>query len=190
MLLIATYTTYEVIKWWLPIVSAGGIVIKAYLTAKKSISEYAEKLLNNHLAGIEAATKSTEAETKRTNALLKDSGDHYQAVATKLDTAFETMSQHHEKQLFVWDSVSKTLAVLEDRTQVSRRERERSNFMQTSKVKIDDNQDKVSTTLQGMRTSEHDSIRSRTTGRMHEISYLQPDGLVQNPFASAAQRAI
>jgi hypothetical protein len=62
--------------------------------------------------------------------------------------------------------------------------------MQTSKVKIDDNQDKVATKLQGMQTSEHDQIQSRITGRMHEISFgPQPSGLVpRNPFASAAQR--
>jgi hypothetical protein len=62
--------------------------------------------------------------------------------------------------------------------------------MQTSKVKIDDNQDKVATTLKGMQTSEHDKIQSRTTGRMCEISFgPQPGGLVPaNPFASAAQR--
>jgi hypothetical protein len=62
--------------------------------------------------------------------------------------------------------------------------------MQTSKVSIEDNQDKVATTLLGMRTSEHDKIQSRTTGRMCEISLgPQPDGLVpKNPFASAAQR--
>jgi hypothetical protein len=118
MILLATYTTYEVIKWWLPIVSAGGIVVKAYLTAKKSISSYAEKLLNNHLAGIEAATKSTEAETKVTNKLLTDvSGQNVMVI--------NAMNDHHDKQMLVWDSVTKTLAILEDRTRVTRRARKK-----------------------------------------------------------------
>jgi hypothetical protein len=61
--------------------------------------------------------------------------------------------------------------------------------MQTSKVKIDDNQDKVATTLKGMDTKEHDQIQSRITGRMCEISLgPQPSGLVpKNPFLSQAQ---
>lgn len=39
------------------------------------------------------------------------------------------------------------------------------------------------------RMSEHDTIRSRTTGRKIEISMgMQPDGMVpKNPFASLAQ---
>jgi hypothetical protein len=59
-----------------------------------------------------------------------------------------------------------------------------------TKVEIDSNQDSCCTQLQGMRTSEHDSIQSRTTGRMHEIMFgPQPGNLVpRNPFASAAQR--
>jgi hypothetical protein len=63
--------------------------------------------------------------------------------------------------------------------------------MQTSKVSIDDNQDKVATTLLGMRTSEHDTIQSRTTGRMHEIAITPVGGglVPKNPFASAAQRS-
>ena len=109
MLLIAsTYTAYELIKWWLPLVTAGTIVVKAYLTAKKSISEYAEKLLNNHLAGIETATKSTEVETKTTNKLLTD-------VYGQNTMVLNTINQHQEKQMLVWDGVVKTLAILEDR---------------------------------------------------------------------------
>lgn len=44
-------------------------------------------------------------------------------------------------------------------------------------------------TLKGMQTREHDSIRSRTTGRVHEIKFgPQPSGKVPaNPFASLAQ---
>jgi hypothetical protein len=59
-----------------------------------------------------------------------------------------------------------------------------------TKVDIDSNQDTCRTQLQGMQTSEHDKIQSRTTGRMCEISFgPQPGGLVpKNPFASAAQR--
>jgi hypothetical protein len=54
----------------------------------------------------------------------------------------------------------------------------------TEKVDMND-----STTLHGMQTSEHDTVRSRTTGRLHEISFgPQPSGFVPaNPFASLAQ---
>jgi hypothetical protein len=125
MILFATYTTYEILKFWLPIVSAGGIVIKAYLTVKKGVGDWAERLLSNHLVHIEAAAKSTEAETKKTNEILKDSGERYQSVVRKLDIAFENMNEHNEKQLIMWDGVAKTLAVLEDRTRTARAARAR-----------------------------------------------------------------
>jgi hypothetical protein len=118
MLLIATYTAYETVKYWLPLVTAGGIIIKAYLTAKKNISEYASRLLDNHLSGIEKATKSTEVETKTTNQLLKD-------VSGQNIMVLNTMNGHHEKQMQVWAGVVNTLAVLEDRTKLARAARAR-----------------------------------------------------------------
>lgn len=44
-------------------------------------------------------------------------------------------------------------------------------------------------TLEGMKTHEHDKIRSRTTGRMHEIKFGPQDkgNVPANPFASLAQ---
>jgi len=59
-----------------------------------------------------------------------------------------------------------------------------------SKIEITSNDDKVDTQLLGMRTSEHDKLRSRITGYDREIEFgPQPGGLVpKNPFASAAQR--
>ena len=111
MLLIATYTTYEMIRWWLPILSFGGIVIKAYLSAKKSVGEWANKLFDNHLTHIEQATKNTEAETRVSNQLLKD-------VSGQNIMVLNTMNEYHEKQLVIWDGIVKTLAILEDRTRV------------------------------------------------------------------------
>jgi hypothetical protein len=107
-LITTTYTAYEMIKWWLPILSFGGIIVKAYLTAKKNISDYADRLLSNHLVHIEEATKSTEVETKTTNKLLTD-------VYGQNMMVLNTINQHQEKQMLVWDGVVKTLAILEDR---------------------------------------------------------------------------
>jgi hypothetical protein len=114
--LAGTYTLYETIKFWLPLVTVGGIVIKAYLSAKKGIGEWAHSLLTNHLSHIEQATVSTKEETVRTNQILADSGKHYETVVNKLDTAFETINAHQERQMAVWDGVTKTLAILEDRS--------------------------------------------------------------------------
>jgi hypothetical protein len=115
-----SYTLMEQIRWWLPIVSAFGLVIKAYTSTKKNVTEFAEKLLNNHLSGIETATTSTEVETKKTNALLT-------GQSGKLDMVQATLSEQHDKQLQVWDGVVKTLAIIEDRTRAVRTPRKKRN---------------------------------------------------------------
>lgn len=100
---------YTEAKFWLPLLSIFGLVIKAYVNGKKSVSEWADSLLNNHLHGIENNTKSTESETKETNKLLRD-------YAGKLDTVQGTLHAHHERQLQVWHGVTEALVVLKERT--------------------------------------------------------------------------
>lgn len=116
MILLGTYTAYEILKFWLPVVSAFSLVIKAYFSMKKSIGAWANRLLDNHLSHIETATASTEQETKETNKILKE-------VSGQNVALYNTVTDHQEKSLRVWDSVTKTLAILEDRTRVTRRPR-------------------------------------------------------------------
>ena len=100
---------YHEIKFWLPMVTIFGIVIKTWLSSKQGVSDWANKLLNNHLAGIEAATQSTETETKKTNELLRDH-------AGKLDMVQTTLSEHHEHQLKAWKGITESLILLKERT--------------------------------------------------------------------------
>jgi hypothetical protein len=102
------YTPYEILKFWLPIVSAFGLVIKAYTGGKKSVSEFCDKLLTNHLSHIEKATTSNAVEAKETNVLLRDHSG-------KLELVQNTLNEQYTKQVQVWDSVVKTLVVLEYR---------------------------------------------------------------------------
>lgn len=108
------YTPYDILKFWLPIVSAFGLVIKAYTSTKVSVTTFAEKLLNNHLSGIEKATTSTEVETKKTNELLS-------GQSGKLDMVQNTLADHQAKNLEVWQGVMESLIVLKERTRASRK---------------------------------------------------------------------
>ena len=92
-------------------ITAFGLVIKGYLSAKANVSGWMEKLLDNHLVHIEEATVSTHEATKQTNVLLTES-------AGKLDMLQATVSDHNEKDLQVWAAVTKNLAVLKERTRV------------------------------------------------------------------------
>jgi hypothetical protein len=119
-LLVGTYTWYELIRWWLPIITVITLVVKAYLSVKKSIGEWTNKLLDNHLAHIEKASISTEAETKVTNKLLTQVSEQHATLEKKVDAVFTNMNMHQERQLQMWDGVAKTLAILEDRSSVRR----------------------------------------------------------------------
>jgi hypothetical protein len=109
---------YGEIKFWLPMVTAFGIIVKAYLNGKKGVSEWASSLLDNHLHSIETATKSTESETRRTNTLLTEAATREMATAGKVDMVQGTLNTHHERQLEVWKEVAQALTVLKERTRV------------------------------------------------------------------------
>jgi hypothetical protein len=108
------YTAYEQLRYWLPLLSAFGLIIGAYRSGKKNIADFCDKLLSNHLTHIEQATASTEVETKKTNSLLE-------GQAGKLDMVQNTLHQHHERQLEVWRGVTETLVVLKERTRACTR---------------------------------------------------------------------
>jgi hypothetical protein len=122
------HVLYEGLKFWLPVVTGFGIVIKAYVHAAKKVAEtknsvqaWADTMLNNHLHSIQDATMQTVSETKKTNALLKDSAQQAIAVADHVERVASTISSHQEKEAQVWAGVVKTLAIIEDRTAVVRR---------------------------------------------------------------------
>jgi hypothetical protein len=109
-----SYTLMEQLRWWLPIISAFGIVIKAYTGAKKNVSDFCDKLLSNHLAHIEVATVSNAEEAKQTNVLLRDHSG-------KLELVQNTLADHQEKNLIVWQGVLESLTVLKERTRACTR---------------------------------------------------------------------
>ena len=100
---------YRELRFWLPMITAFGLVIKGYLSAKANVSGWMEKLLDNHLVHIEEATVSTHEATKQTNVLLTES-------AGKLDMLQATVSDHNEKDLQVWAAVTQNLTILRERT--------------------------------------------------------------------------
>lgn len=98
-------TVYTELKYWLPLVT----IITLGWKAKFAITTWADSILNNHLHSIQLATQSTETETKKTNSLLEDN-------TGKLVMLQNTVHDHNEKQLVIFQGIVNTLAVLEDRT--------------------------------------------------------------------------
>lgn len=98
-------TAYTELKYWLPMVT----LFTIGWNAKNSIKKWADQLLNNHLHSIQEATMSTVTETKATNVLLNDNNG-------KLNMLQNTVHEHHEKEMKVWQGIVNTLSILEDRT--------------------------------------------------------------------------
>lgn len=116
MLVADVNTFYDYLKYWGPIITFFALVVRAYLTAKKNIGTWADKLLTNHLAHIEVSTTNTVAETQKTNKLLENQ-------VVKADAVAQALNSHSEKEMQVWETVSKTLTVLEERTSRTSRKR-------------------------------------------------------------------
>jgi hypothetical protein len=85
---------YAALKFWLPMVTAFGLIIKAYHSAAGGITSWADKLLNNHLSHIQAATEKTAA-------LLEQSQKEQKA--------------YQEKDALVQHDITTSLAILKDR---------------------------------------------------------------------------
>jgi len=85
---------YAAIKFWLPMVTAFGLIIKAYHSATTGITSWADKLLNNHLSHIQAATERT---------------------ATLLEQAQREQKEYQAKDAEVQQGIVTSLEVLKDR---------------------------------------------------------------------------
>jgi hypothetical protein len=103
-----TYTFAEQIRYWLPMVSAFLLIVKAYTSGKKNVSEWASRLLDNHLVHIEQATTNTEVETRKTNELIA-------GQSGKIDMVQATLADQQTKNLEVWQGVLTQLAVIKER---------------------------------------------------------------------------
>jgi hypothetical protein len=69
---------YEAVKYWLPLVTGFGLVIRAYSSTTKSINAWANALLNNHLHSIQEATQETVV-------LLRNMRDNDAEIAEKVE---------------------------------------------------------------------------------------------------------
>lgn len=68
---------YAALKFWLPIVTFFGLLIKAYKTAKGGIQQFADSLLGNHLHTI-------QENTGKTAALLEEVRDDQRTMMTDI----------------------------------------------------------------------------------------------------------
>ena len=106
------YTTYEVIKWWLPILSAFGIVIGAWRSARKLVTEWVERLLNNHLHHIELNTADAAS-------ALREQREEFVTLRKEQTQGFEMVrqdfSRHSEMDARIQQAILTNLEILKDR---------------------------------------------------------------------------
>ena len=106
---------YTALKFWLPMVSAFGLVIGAYRSGKRGITEWADALLNNHLSHIQVATESTARFSENTAGLLVEIRNAGTAQATAVERVRMDLLKHEEEEAIVQRQIALDLAVLKDR---------------------------------------------------------------------------
>jgi hypothetical protein len=114
-------TCYAALKFWLPMGTAFGLVIKAYRSLTTGVTSWADKLLNNHLSHIQAATESTASLTKiaaETSAqLLREILIESRRAAVASSQVQRDLKEYQNKDADTQRDIVTALAVLKDRHQ-------------------------------------------------------------------------
>ena len=110
------YTAYEILKFWLPIISGFTMVIGAYFSVVKKVSAWADKLLHNHLSHIESAVANNATEAAKTNDFLQAAACRESSVAQKVDMVQSTLHDQNRQQADVWKEIVEALTLLKERT--------------------------------------------------------------------------
>ena len=76
---------YEAFKYWMPLGSGFYLVIRAYRSAGTKLTEWADKLLNNHLHHIQEATQNTVM-------ILRDMREDSLEVAAQVEEVKQNLS--------------------------------------------------------------------------------------------------
>lgn len=99
---------YEIIKFWLPLISGFGLVIKAYKSASSGITQWADSLLNNHLSHIQDATEKSAS-------LLQEVRDDHRAAQVEVAGVRSDLKAHEAQALAVQQQILTGIEVLKDR---------------------------------------------------------------------------
>ena len=73
--MLTTAAIYAFLKFWLPLASAFGLVIKGYTSLSNRAGRWAETLLSNHLHHVQLSLDGIQASTQATVDLLKQHND-------------------------------------------------------------------------------------------------------------------
>lgn len=100
---------YETIKFWLPLATAGGFLIKAFLAGKRGVSTWASQLLDNHMAHIQQAAEDASAS-------LSAMTESNRQIAETMKEMRGDFQQSYTENARVQTAILTNLEVLKDRT--------------------------------------------------------------------------
>lgn len=99
---------YETIKFWFPLATAGGFLIKTFLAGKRGVSIWANQLLNNHMAHIQQAAEDASASLST----MAESNKEMVGTMKEMRTDFQ---QGYTENARVQTAILTNLEVLKDR---------------------------------------------------------------------------
>lgn len=99
---------YEIVKFWLPIATAFGLVIRGWKSAKGGVTQWADLLLNNHLSHIQTATEASAS-------LLKEVRDNGVSAAAAVAQISQDLRLHEDSTLKVQRDILVGIEILKDR---------------------------------------------------------------------------
>ena len=99
---------YDALKFWLPIITGFTLIYKLVDKGVNAFGDWADKLLDNHLTHIQAATESTAESLKQLVSL-------HGMTAKAITKVADDLREHEDKDDRVQGEIAKNVAILLDR---------------------------------------------------------------------------
>lgn len=103
---------YAFIKFWGPIATAVGLLVKAYLSATKGISSWANTLLDNHMQHIQDASERSSQAVVELASYHRDMLDSQRELVVAMCSMKEDLHDHTIEDLRVQTKILTGIEVL------------------------------------------------------------------------------
>src|SRR5208337_4603867 len=107
---------YEALKFWLPVVTVVGLIIRGYLSAKKAASAWANTMLDNHMAHIQDASEKASTAVIELAGYHKEMLDQQREMVTNLTLMQRDFHEQTEEDSRVQSDILTGIEVIKSQT--------------------------------------------------------------------------
>jgi len=107
---------YEQLKFWLPVTTVIGLIIKGYLSAKKAAQTWANTMLDNHMAHIQESSEQAAKAVVELAGFHKEMLEQQREVVNNMTLMQRDFHEHVQEDARVQNAILTTLEVVKSQT--------------------------------------------------------------------------